>query len=127
MQQKTRSKSGIFFSGLLVGILVSAVAAVAVAAYAIRHPQRVMRKGAEVVVRQVVQQTMQSLPREVIEQRQDAISESARRFIEAFSANRISDEEMQTLALTGLDMMDDRQITADEIDRFLKLMNQVVS
>jgi len=127
MQQKTRGKSGIFFSGLLVGILISVVTVAMLAVYVMRHPQRVMKRGAEVVVRQVVRQTLKSLPREVIGQRQDAISESARRFVEALSANRITDEAMQTLALNGLDMMADRQITADEIDQFLKLINRITS
>lgn len=112
-----------FFLGFFVGILVSAAAAVGLAGYLIRHPQTVMVKAADVAVKHVVEKAVESVPRDYIGQRQDDIAASAHRFSQAFSQNRVTSAEMNTLARQMVAVIADQQITETEIDNLLRLMD----
>ncbi len=122
--QKRSFKTGVFLSGFLTGIVVTALIVVLLAGYFVRHPQKVMVKVVDMGMSRVVEKTVQTIPRDHIGQRQDEITESAERFAKAFSENRVSTEEINSLASAVFTIMADQQITSLEIDHLLDLINQ---
>lgn len=121
---KKSSRTGVFFLGFFVGVLVSAAVAVGLAGYLIRHPQAVIEKAADIAVDRVVERTVQTVPKAYIGQNQEVIASSARQFADAFSQNRITPTEMNLLAKKMLATIADQKITQAEIDDILQLMNR---
>jgi hypothetical protein len=121
------SKAGTFFIGFLVGILVSAAIVLVLAGYFIKHPKSIIDKAADVAVERVVEKTVQSVPKDYIGRQQEEIANTARRFADAFSQNRITPAQMNMLAKKMLAVIADQKITQNEIDEILRLMNRYAS
>ncbi len=118
------SKMGVFITGFIVGIVVSVLIAVGLVRYIVQHPQKMIVKAIDMGMDQVVERTVQTMPKDYIGQRQVEISSSAEKFAQAFSQNRISSEEMNSLARAFFQVIADQQITPVEIDHLLDLINQ---
>ena len=123
--RKQFSKTGVFITGLIVGIVISGLMAIGFATYIVRNPQKVIVKVIDMGMDRVIERTIQTIPQDYIGQRQTEISMTAEKFAQAYSQNRISPEEMNFLASTFFQTIADQQITPAEIDRLLQLINQV--
>ncbi len=123
--QKRFSKTGVFMTGFIVGLLVSGLVVIGLGAYLLQHPQEVIVRVVDMGMDRVIERTVQTIPQDYVTQRQAEISTSAEKFAQAFSQNRISSEEMNILASAFFQTIADQQITPAEIDRFLQLINQV--
>ena len=89
-EKKRFSRGGMFAIGFLLGILLTLLILAGITGYAMKHPQQVLVKVADYGIRQTVQKTAQSMPRDYIGKRQEDIARSAQRFAQAFSENRIA-------------------------------------
>ncbi|MBN2029089.1 hypothetical protein JW824_02495 [bacterium] len=123
--QKRVSKTGVFMTGFVVGVVVSGLVVIGLATYVIRHPQEVIVRVVDMGMDRVIERTVQTIPQDYIGQRQAEIAASAEKFAQAFSQNRISSEETKALASTFFQTIADQQITPAEIDRLLQLINRV--
>ena len=127
MERRERRGSprvGIFFIGFFVGILVSALVVVGLAGYLIRHPKTLIEKAADVAVDRIVERAVQSVPKDFIAKRQEAIANSAHRLAQAYSENRITPAEMNLLAKKMFAAVADQKITPGEIDEILQFINR---
>ena len=124
-RQRGFSRAGTFFTGFLVGILVSALVLVGLASYLIKHPKTLIEKAADVVVDRVVERAVQSVPRDFVGLRQEAIANSAQRLAQAYYQNRLTPEELNELAKKAFRVLADQQITPEEIDEVLQLANRL--
>lgn len=122
--QRGFSKGGSFFIGFFVGILVSALVVVGLAGYFIKHPKTLIEKAADVAVDRVVERAVQSVPKDFIAKRQEAIANSAHRLAQAYSQNRITPAEMNLLVKKMFAAVADQKITPAEIDEILQLANR---
>ena len=118
------SRGGMFAIGFLLGILFTLLILAGVTGYVMKHPQQVLVKVADYGVRQTIQKTAQSMPRDYIGQRQNDIAKSAQEFAQAFSENRISQQEMALIGRQFFVVMADQRITPDEIDHLLRTIDQ---
>jgi hypothetical protein len=126
--EKRLSRIVLFIAGFFSGLIVSALIVVGVAYYAIQYPQKVIVRavdfGIDKAVEKTVEKTIQSIPKDYIGKRQGEITSSAERFARAFSQDRISQEEANGIARQFLTSMADQQITPQEIDDLLRLVNR---
>ena len=118
------SKAGMFFMGFFSGLLVAAALLVVSAGYVFKHPQIVLTKAGDFGVGRVFEKTMESAPKEYIGKKQDEIAVTAQQFAKAFSENRISPADMQLITARLVSVMADQQITQDEVDETLRMMNR---
>lgn len=127
MQKKrgTFSKSGTFFIGFFLGILVSAFSAIGLARYVMLHPQQMMVKAMDMGMGQVVEKTAESVPKDYIGQRQNDIAKSAQDLADAFSQDKLTPAEMNLLAQKMLVAVADQQLTTAEIDELIRFANQL--
>ena len=125
-RRKKSSGTGIFILGFLSGILVSGIIIIGVAGYFLRNPQRMLSKAVDIGLNRVVEQTIQSIPKEYVARKQQELVDTAARFTEAFSQNRISNTEMDQLSQMVIQTVIDRQVTAEEIDELLEAVNRIV-
>jgi len=123
--QKQSSRTGSFFIGFFLGALITVLIGIGLAGYLIRHPQVVMNKAVDMGLNRVVNKTIQTVPQTYIGQRQNDIATTAQKLAQAYSENRISPAEMDGLARKVFTAMADQQITKQEIDDLLKIMNQL--
>ena len=121
------SKAGTFFIGFLLGILASAVVVIVLAGYLLKHPRIIIDKAADLAVDRVVEKTVQTVPKDYIASQQEEIADTARRFADAFSQNRITPAQMNILAKKMLAVIADQKITQIEIDEILRMMNSYTS
>jgi len=84
-----------------------------------------MNKAVDMGLNRVVNKTIQTVPQTYIGQRQNDIATTAQKLAQAYSENRISPAEMDGLARKVFTAMADQQITKQEIDDLLKIMNQL--
>jgi hypothetical protein len=125
-RRKKSSGAGIFILGFLSGILVSGIIIISVAGYFLRNPQRMLSKAVDIGLNRVVEQTIQSIPKEYVARKQQELVDTAARFAEAFSQNRISNAEVDRLSQMVIQTVIDRQVTAEEIDELLEAVNRIV-
>ena len=123
-KQRGFSKGGTFLVGFLVGMLVSVLIVVGLAGYFIRHPQKIIEKAVDVGMSRVVEQAVQSIPKDYMARRQKDISESVRQLTQAFSEDRISSADIQKLSKKVLTAVADRKVTPEEIDELIGLIDQ---
>ena len=123
-EKKRFSRGGMFAIGFLSGILFTLLILAGVIGYAMKHPQQVLVKVADYGVRQTIQKTAQSMPKDYIGQRQNDIAKSAQQFASAFSENRITQNEMGLIGRQFFVVMADQKITPDEIDHLLRTIDQ---
>jgi len=121
----TFSKSGTFFIGFFLGILVSAFSAIGLARYVMLHPQQMMVKAMDMGMGQVVEKTAESVPKDYIGQRQNDIAKSAQDLADAFSQDKLTPAEMNLLAQKMLVAVADQQLTTAEIDELIRFANQL--
>jgi len=118
------SKGGMFLVGFFAGMLAAAAVLFLLAGYVIRNPQAVAGKVAQMGMRRVVQKTVEAVPKEYVGEKQDAIASTAQNVAKAFSENRISPEDVQSVASRFFDMMSDQKLSPGEIDEMLGLINR---
>ncbi len=118
------SKTGLFFVGFFSGVLAAALVLAVLAGYAFRHPQAVLIKAGHIGMKRVVEKAVDSAPKEYIGEKQVEIAATAQKFAQAFSENKLAPADVQLLAANFMGMMADQQITKDEIDSMLAMMNQ---
>jgi hypothetical protein len=123
-EKKKFSRGGMFAIGFSSGVLFALLVAAGVAGYAMKHPQQVLVKVADYGVRQTIQKTAQSMPKDYIGQRQEDIARSAQEFARAFSENRFTQHEMGLIGKQFFVVMADQKITPDEIDHLLRTIDQ---
>lgn len=123
-KQRGFSRGGTFFVGFFVGVLFSAFVVVGLAGYFIRYPQKIIVKAVDLGMNRVVEKTVESIPRDFVSERQEEITESAQRFAQAFTQNRISQADMNVLARKFFSVIADQKITPEEIDEILRLVNR---
>jgi hypothetical protein len=123
-EKKRFSRGGMFAIGFFSGVLLTLLIAAGVIGYAMKHPQQVLVKVADYGVRQTIQKTAQSMPKDYIGQRQNDIARSAQQFASAFSENRITQNEMGLIGKQFFVVMADQKITPDEIDHLLRTIDQ---
>ena len=121
------SKAGTFFIGFFVGMLASAIVVIVLAGYFLKHPRIIIDKAADLAVERVVEKTVETVPKDYIGRQQEEIADSARRFADAFSQNRITPAQMNILAKKILAVIADQNITQTEIDEILRMMNKYAS
>jgi hypothetical protein len=122
--QSRFSKAGMFIVGFFSGLLGAALVLVLLAGYVLKHPQAILIKAGDFGIKHVVEKTVESAPKAYIGEKQDEIASTAQKMAKAFSENRISPADMQMLAARFMGMMADQNITKEEIDEVLRLMNQ---
>jgi hypothetical protein len=123
-EKKRFSRGGMLAIGFLLGILFTLLVLAGVTSIIMKHPQQVLVKVADYGVRQTIQKTTQSMPRDYIGQRQNDIAKSAQEFAKAFSENRITQQEMGLIGRQFFVVMADQKITPDEIDHLLRMIDQ---
>jgi hypothetical protein len=119
------SKSGMFFVGFFVGILVAALVLIGAARYVIQNPRKFLGKAADLGVSRIIEKTMASAPKQYIGQKQEDIAATAQVFANAYSQNRIKPEDLQALGGKVVSIMADQKITPEEIDEVLQMMKRV--
>lgn len=125
-RKRNFSKTGVFFTGLLTGVLIIIVIGILGVTYIIKNPERVMEKAADLGIKQAVVRTMRTVPRRYIAERKDDIVESTNRFLQAYSQGNLSSRELNTLTQKVFESTADQEITPEEIDDILEMINQFV-
>jgi len=125
-RKRNFSKTGVFFTGFLSGVVIIIVIGILGITYIIKNPERVMKKAADFGIKQVVVRTMKTVPRKYIAERKDDIVASANRFLQAYSQGNLSTRQLNTLTQKVFESTADQEITPEEIDDLLNMINQIV-
>jgi len=119
-----KSKIKMFVAGFFVGMLVSILVMAGFVQFVLRHPNRVLVKAVDMGMNRVVEKTVNSIPRNYIGQRQEDIARSARTLASAYSEDKITPAEMNLLAKQMFSAIADQQLTMEEIDQMLQMINR---
>lgn len=133
MSRRRKSGFGAFFAGFFIALFLVAISGYILMNYALNNPQKIAEKAAkfglvkiaEKTVIQTVTKTVYSIPRDQVALRQDRINRSVQGITQAFSENRIEFDDLQILGDQVFRAAADQQITAQEIDSMLDLMEQL--
>lgn len=125
-RKRNFSRTGVFFTGFLSGVVIIIVIGILGVTYIIKNPEMVMKKAADFGIKQVVVRTMKTVPRKYIAERKDDILESANRFLQAYSQGNLSARQLNTLTQKVFESTADQEITPEEIDDLLNTIHQIV-
>ena len=117
--------AGRFFAGFFTGLIFAAALAVAGGVYLVKHPKAVSQVVAK-QANQVVRKTLDSVPKDLLAQRQAEISELFSRFVKAYSAGRVSAQTLEQLSQSAFAAAADQKVTAVEIDDLLDQLRRAM-
>jgi hypothetical protein len=120
------SRTKIFFTGVIAGIVISVLIGMAGVMYLIKNPKIILEKAADLGIKQAVVKTMRTVPREYIARKKDEILESANRFLQAYSQGTLSSKELNVLTQKIFESSADQEVTPEEMDDLLKIIDQFV-
>ncbi len=125
-RRRNFSRTGVFFTGFLSGVVIIIVIGILGVTYIIKNPERMMEKVADLGIKQALVRTMRTVPRRYIAERKDDIVESANRFLQAYSQGNLSTRQLNTLTQKVFESTADQEITPEEMDDLLNTINQIV-
>lgn len=120
-KQRGFSKSGTLLVGFLLGFFVSVLVFLGLAGYFVRHPQRMLVKAVDLGMGRVVEQTVESVPKDYVVEHQDEIVEEVHRLFQAYSQGRISSDDIRAFTKAIVDAIADKELDPSEIDGLLML------
>ncbi len=125
--RQKKSKKGIyFFSGFFSGIIFIAIIAAAGGLYLMRNPElikkQVYHSGGRIISR-----SMQSLPKDYLNEKQDEIIDLANQFIRAYSSDKLTSHDMDNISQAVFTAAADQKITPREADQLMALVKEVVN
>jgi hypothetical protein len=120
-RQEPKSRTGAFLWGILLGLFIALIAAGLLIVYMIQHPEKTVARAMDLGMDKVVYRTLESLPREHIQKRQDDLADLAQRLVRAYARNRISPEDLDRLTREIFETASDQRVTPDEIDALIIL------
>jgi|GEM_PF-1144943 len=133
MQERQSSGFGKFWAGLAAGILISIAAGLIVLLSVMKNPRMLLKAAQKFGLEQAVEntairaasQTLQTIPKEYVALRQEVIGTTVRKLTDAYSDNKLSDQDISRLTGSFYESIADQDVSPEEIDRFLKLVDEV--
>ena len=124
--EKGFSRAGSFFIGFFLGMLVCVIIVIAALGYLISNPQPVIIKAVDLGATRIIERTVETIPKEYVVVRQDDINQSVMKVTQAYSEGRLTSSDIQNMGREVFQLVADQEITSEEIDRMIKLIDRVV-
>jgi len=133
MEQRQSSGSGKFWAGLATGILGSIAIGLILLLSAMKNPRVLLKAAQKYGLEQAVEKTaikaasrtLQTIPKEYVALRQEVIGSTVRKLTDAYSDSKISDQDISRLTGKFYEAIADQNVSPEEIDQILKLVDEV--
>ena len=128
-----KGKAGAFWGGLFTGLILSGLIFILSVGMLLRNPEKVVNKLADYGLVKVVEKTMvqtvtrtiESLPQDYVNVKQDEINQGVQKLTQAYSTNKLSPSDMQLLGAKFFGAMADQKLEPKEIDALLKMVDKL--
>lgn len=133
MEERQNSGFGKFWAGLAVGILISIAAGLILLLSAMKNPRMLLKAAQKYGLEQAVgktamkaaSRTLQTIPKDYVALRQEDIGSTVRKLTDAYSDNKLSDQDISRLTGRFYESIADQNVSPEEIDQFLNLVDEV--
>lgn len=124
--EKGFSRAGSFFIGFFLGMLVCVIIVIAALKYVISNPQPVIIKAVDLGATRLIEKTVETIPKEYVVVHQNDINQSVMKVTQAYAEGRLTSSDIQSMGREVFQLIADQEITSDEIDRMIRLINRIV-
>ena len=128
-----KGRAGTFLGGVFTGFVFLGLILFVCVAAALRNPQRIVNKLADYGLVKVVEKTMvqtvtktiETLPKDYVNVKQDEINQGVQKLTQAYSTNQLSPSDMQLLGAKFFGAMADQKLEPKEIDALLNMVDKL--
>ena len=86
----------------------------------------VIIKAVDLGATRIIEKTVETIPKEYVVVRQDDINQSVMKVTQAYSEGRLTSTDIQDMGREVFQLVADQEITSEEIDRMIKLIDRIV-
>lgn len=134
MPRRRGNSAGIFFGGLVTGLVISALAGILVVSVFAGNPRRMagiadrfgLVQVVEKTVVRTVSRTIHSIPKQQVADRQIRINDSVQKLTSAYAQGKLTIEDVEVLSDRIYQAVADQKVSEKEIDGILDLADDLV-
>lgn len=125
-RRRNASRWGSFFIGFILGVVISGLLAAGAIVTMLRNPQKILVKAVDLGIARAAQKTVESIPRAYVAERQEEITNTVRELTRAYHENRLDAEGVKAITGRFVDVVADQQVTSDEIEALINLVDDII-